>query len=32
VGHDTKKYKAKDEVYEELPACCKYDRTKKEKE
>ena len=32
VGHDTKKYKAKDEVYEGLPACCKYDRTKKEKE
>ena len=27
VGHDTKKYKAKDEVYSELPGCCKYDRS-----
>jgi len=30
VGHDTKKYKAKDEVYSELPGCCKYDRAEKE--
>ncbi len=28
VGHDTEKYKAKDEVYEKLPACCHYDRSK----
>jgi periplasmic mercuric ion binding protein len=27
VGHDTGKVKAKDEVYNKLPACCKYDRT-----
>jgi len=27
VGHDTPKHKAKDEVYNELPGCCKYDRT-----
>ncbi len=26
VGHDTKNHKAKDEVYDKLPACCKYDR------
>jgi len=26
VGHDTEKYKADDEVYNKLPACCKYDR------
>lgn len=32
VGHDTKKYKAKDEVYSELPGCCKYDREKKKAE
>ena len=24
VGHDTKKYKAKDGVYNSLPSCCKY--------
>ena len=24
VGHDTKNYKAKDEVYNKLPSCCKY--------
>ena len=24
VGHDTKKYKAPDGVYDKLPACCKY--------
>ncbi|WP_346856894.1 cation transporter [uncultured Draconibacterium sp.] len=27
VGHDTEMHKAKDEVYNELPSCCKYDRT-----
>jgi Cu(I)/Ag(I) efflux system membrane fusion protein len=27
VGHDTEKFKALDEVYNELPGCCKYDRT-----
>lgn len=32
AGHDTPNYKAKDEVYEKLPACCKYDRSEKEKE
>lgn len=26
VGHDTKKYKATDEVYAKLPDCCHYDR------
>jgi len=26
VGHDTPNHKAKDEVYNKLPACCKYDR------
>ena len=26
AGHDTDMHKAKDEVYNELPACCKYDR------
>ena len=24
VGHDTDKYKAKDDVYAKLPGCCKY--------
>jgi mercuric ion binding protein len=28
VGHDTEKYKAPDEVYSKLPACCQYDRKK----
>lgn len=28
VGYDTKKAKAKDEVYSELHSCCKYDRPK----
>ncbi len=28
VGHDTVKYKADDTVYEKLPGCCHYDRTK----
>jgi periplasmic mercuric ion binding protein len=27
AGHDTPKYKAKDEVYSKLHDCCKYDRT-----
>ena len=27
AGHDTDMHKAKDEVYNELPSCCKYDRT-----
>lgn len=26
IGYDTEKYKAKDEVYENLHHCCKYDR------
>jgi len=26
VGHDTKLVKADDKVYDELPACCKYER------
>ena len=30
VGHDTGKHTAKDEVYNELPGCCKYDRMKKD--
>jgi mercuric ion binding protein len=28
VGHDTEKYKADDKVYDALPSCCHYDRTK----
>jgi mercuric ion binding protein len=28
VGHDTEKYKAPDDVYDKLPACCHYDRAK----
>lgn len=28
VGHDTEKYKAPDEVYNALPGCCHYERTK----
>jgi copper chaperone CopZ len=32
VGHDTKKFKAKDDVYSELPGCCKYDRTAEKEE
>jgi len=28
VGHDTPHHKAKDEVYDKLPGCCKYDRSK----
>ena len=29
VGHDTPNHKAADNVYNNLPDCCKYDRTKK---
>lgn len=29
LGHDTPKAKAKNEVYDKLPGCCKYDRTGK---
>ncbi|WP_430973849.1 heavy-metal-associated domain-containing protein [Sunxiuqinia rutila] len=29
VGHDTPKHKAKEEVYNELPGCCQYDRSEK---
>lgn len=32
VGHDTPMHKAKDEVYNALPGCCKYDRTEVKKE
>jgi periplasmic mercuric ion binding protein len=32
AGHDTEMHKAKDEVYNELPGCCKYDRIEKNKE
>jgi len=28
VGHDTEKYKADDKVYEALPDCCHYERSK----
>jgi len=30
VGHDTKVHRAKDETYDNLPGCCKYDRPSKE--
>jgi copper chaperone CopZ len=29
AGHDTKMHKAKDEVYNELPGCCQYERAEK---
>ncbi|WP_199117481.1 heavy-metal-associated domain-containing protein [Pedobacter sp. ASV28] len=29
LGHDTPKMKAKNETYDNLPGCCKYDRTGK---
>ena len=32
VGHDTPMHKAKDEVYNALPGCCKYDRSETKKE
>jgi len=28
VGHDTEKYKAPDDIYSKLPACCHYERAK----
>lgn len=28
VGHDTDKFRAKDEVYAALPGCCQYERPK----
>ena len=31
AGHDTEKHKAKDEVYEKLHGCCKYERMKGDK-
>lgn len=31
AGHDTEMHKAKDEVYNNLPGCCKYDRKAEEK-
>ena len=27
VGHDTQMHKANDDVYNELPSCCQYDRS-----
>jgi len=30
VGHDTNKFKATDEAYNDLPGCCQYDRTKED--
>jgi periplasmic mercuric ion binding protein len=27
VGHDTERFKAQKQVYDELPGCCLYDRT-----
>ncbi len=30
IGHDTEKFKASDEVYENLHGCCKYDRNPKQ--
>lgn len=32
VGHDTPHHKAKDEVYNKLHGCCKYDRNESKKE
>ncbi len=32
AGHDTRMAKAPDEVYENLPGCCKYDRSDDKKE
>lgn len=29
AGHDTEKYKAPDDVYAKLPACCQYERAEK---
>jgi mercuric ion binding protein len=30
VGHDTESYKAPDDVYDKLPACCHYERANKD--
>ena len=32
AGHDTGKHRASDEVYNNLPGCCKYDRSESKKE
>ncbi len=32
VGYDTRDFKAADEAYDKLHACCKYDRAKKEEQ
>jgi mercuric ion binding protein len=32
AGHDTQMYRAKDEVYEKLPACCKYERMEQDQD
>lgn len=32
AGHDTPMHKAKDEVYNKLPDCCKYDRSESKKQ
>lgn len=32
VGHDTPMHKTKDEVYNKLPGCCKYDRMESKEE
>ncbi|MGN6294991.1 MAG: cation transporter [Chitinophagaceae bacterium] len=32
VGYDTRDFKAADEAYDKLHACCKYDRVKKEEQ
>lgn len=32
VGHDTDMHKAKDETYNSLPGCCKYERAETKKE
>ena len=32
AGHDTEMHKTKDEVYDKLPGCCKYDRTETKNE
>lgn len=31
VGHDTKTHRAENEVYDQLPGCCKYERMEQEK-
>ncbi|MGC9352241.1 MAG: heavy-metal-associated domain-containing protein [Mariniphaga sp.] len=32
AGHDTEMHKAKDEVYNKLPGCCKYDRSEEKED